>query len=81
MAPPAPSGPGLRIRGAHRVALGVHFAVMVAGLIGAAIANRLLSPERIWVHWVAFGWGAVFAVHLAVFARATLATLDRDGDA
>ncbi len=72
--------PGRPIREAHRVWLGAHFVVMLAGLLAAGALNRFLTPSLLWVQWVAIGWGAAFAVHLFVFARRTLATLQRTDD-
>jgi hypothetical protein len=76
MSPPA-RGPGraVRVRDAHRTWLTAHFLVLLAGLAAAALANRFVWPDRLFVHWVALGWGAIFAVHLGIFAKATLATM------
>ena len=73
-APPRET-PEFRKRGDHRLWLAAHFVALVFGLGGAAILNRVLSPEKFWVQWVAIAWGTVFVVHLVIFARATLATL------
>lgn len=59
----------------HRKWLTAHFILCVAGISGAFIANRTLTPTHFWAHWIALGWGAVFALHLIVFSRATLATM------
>src|SRR5207248_2954893 len=45
------------------------------GLLACAIANRMLTPDRFWVQWIALAWGGLFAVHLWVFSRSTLATM------
>jgi hypothetical protein len=68
---------GFATRERHRVALTAHAFLMIAGLLACAIANRMLSPDRFWVQWVALAWGAAFAVHLWVFSRSTLATMGR----
>jgi len=70
-------GRGFLVRENHRVLLTIHALVMVSGLLACALLNRRLSPERLWVQWVAIAWGAVFAVHLWIFARGTLATMGR----
>ena len=61
----------------HRVLLTVHALVMISGLLGCALVNRRLSPDRLWVQYVALAWGAMFLLHLAVFSRETLATMGR----
>lgn len=66
---------GFLAREQHRVLLTLHAFAMIAGLLACAIVNRMKTPDRLWVGWVALGWGALFAVHLAFFARATLATM------
>jgi hypothetical protein len=68
---------GFATRERHRVALTAHAFAMIAGLLGCAVANRMLTPDRFWVQWVALAWGALFAVHLAIFSRRTLATMGR----
>jgi hypothetical protein len=65
----------VEVRDNHRTWLTTHFLLFLIGLGAAAIANRFLAPERLFVQWVALGWGLLFGVHLAVFARATLATM------
>jgi hypothetical protein len=70
-------GRGFLLRENHRVLLTIHALVMVSGLLVCALLNRRLSPERLWVQWVALAWGALFAAHLWVFARATLSTMGR----
>jgi len=57
------------------VLLTVHALVMISGLLACALANRLYSPERFWVQWVALGWGTLFLIHLMIFTRGTLATM------
>ena len=66
---------GFLARETHRVLLTVHALAMISGLLGCALLNRALSPDRFWVQWVALGWGALFLVHLGVFSRGTLATM------
>jgi hypothetical protein len=61
----------------HRVLLTAHALAMIAGLLACAFANRLYSPDRFWVQWVALGWGALFLAHLALFSRDTLATMGK----
>ncbi len=48
---------------------------MITGLLACALLNRLYTPERFWVQWVALAWGALFLLHLALFSRGTLATM------
>ena len=79
---PAMSRPSMRpngrlVRDAHRRSLTLHFLTMVVGLGALAVANRTLSPETLWVHWAALGWGVVFLGHLAFFERGTMATMGR----
>jgi len=69
------AGRAVRIRDNHRKWLTAHFFLLAAGLTAAFLVNRFVTPDVFWAHWVALGWGAVFAVHLGVFARATLATM------
>ena len=73
------SGPsrGFLAREQQRVLLTIHALVMIAGLLACAVVNRMRSPERLWVQWVALAWGAVFLVHLWAFSRSTLATMQR----
>ncbi len=65
----------VRIRDQHRTWLTVHFLMLAGGLVAAFAANRFLTPETLWAQWVALAWGLAFAAHVAVFARATLATM------
>ena len=55
--------------------LTIHALVMISGLLGCALLNRRLSPDRLWVQWVALGWFTLFLVHLWIFSRGTLATM------
>ena len=64
-----------RIRDRHRTWLTAHFFLLAAGLAAAFAINRFVTPSVFWAQWLALGWGIVFAAHLAVFARATLATM------
>lgn len=66
---------GFVAREQHRVLLTVHALVMIAGLLACAFVNRVYSPERFWVQWVALPWAALFLVHLAIFSRETIATM------
>ena len=59
----------------HRVLLTIHTLVMISGLLVCALVNRRLSPDRLWVQWVALGWFALFLLHLWIFSRGTLATM------
>ena len=55
--------------------LTIHAPVMISGLLACALLNRRLSPDRLWVQWVALGWFALFFAHLWIFSRGTLATM------
>jgi hypothetical protein len=66
---------GFLAREQHRVLLTIHALVMISALLGCAFLNRRLSPDRLWVQWIALGWLALFLVHLWIFARGTLATM------
>ena len=66
---------GFVAREQHRVLLTVHALVMITGLLACALVNRVYSPERFWVQWVALGWAAIFLVHLGIFSRETIATM------
>lgn len=66
---------GFLAREQHRVALTLHALAMIAGLLICAVVNRMTTPDRFWVQYVAIGWGALFLVHLAFFSRGTLATM------
>jgi hypothetical protein len=68
---------GFLAREQHRVLLTVHALVMITALLGCALLNRIYSPERFWVQWVALVWAALFAVHLFVFSRETIATMGK----
>ncbi|HWE22648.1 MAG TPA: hypothetical protein VG496_01795 [Myxococcales bacterium] len=59
----------------HRVLLTIHALVMISGLLVCALVNRRVTPERLWVQWVALVWFAVFLLHLLIFSRGTLATM------
>ncbi len=66
---------GFETREDHRAALLLHALAMMVGIVAAAAANRFLSPDRLWFHWVALGWAGAFGLHLWRFARGTLATM------
>jgi hypothetical protein len=66
---------GFLAREHHRVALTLHAVAMIVGLLACAVVNRMATPDRFWVHYVAIAWGALFLVHLAIFSRGTLATM------
>ena len=72
---------GFLAREHHRVLLTVHALLMITVLLACALANRLYSPDRFWVQWVALAWAAVFLVHLAIFSRETIATMGGAGSA
>jgi hypothetical protein len=59
----------------HRRLLTAHFAVMLVVLVGLFAVNRFVTPDRFWAHWVALAWLPLLALHLAIFARSTLATM------
>jgi hypothetical protein len=63
------------VRDSHRQFLTAHFFAAVVGLGAAFLANRFWSPETLWAPYVALVWGAAFALHVIVFARATLASM------
>jgi hypothetical protein len=67
-------------REAHRTALNAHFVILLVGLGIAFAVNRFVTPETFWAHWVGLVWGAAFAIHLAIFARGTIATMGRPRD-
>jgi hypothetical protein len=71
------AGKGFLVREQQRVLLTIHALVMIFGLLVCAFLNRRFSPERLWVQWVALGWGAVFVLHLWAFSRATLLTMGK----
>jgi hypothetical protein len=71
------AGKGFLARERQRVLLTVHALLMISGLLACALLNRRLSPDRFWVQWVALAWGALFAGHLWVFSRSTLATMGK----
>ena len=66
---------GFLAREQHRVLLTIHALVMVSGLLVCALLNRRLTPDRLWVQWVALAWGTLFLLHLWIFSRGTLATM------
>jgi hypothetical protein len=66
---------GFLAREQQRVLLTVHALVMITGLLACAFLNRVYSPQRLWVQWVALGWALVFFAHLAAFSKSTLATM------
>lgn|GEM_PF-1354741 len=66
---------GFLAREQHRVLLTIHALVLISGLAACAFLNRRFSPDRMWVQWVALAWGGLFAAHLWIFSRGTLATM------
>lgn len=77
MSPRTRPAKGFATRERHRVALTAHAFLMIAGLLACAVANRMLTPDRFWVQWIALPWAVLFGVHLWVFSRSTLATMGR----
>ena len=73
----ARAGPsrGFETREGHRAGLLLHALAMMAGVVVAAAVNRMLSPGRLWVQWVALAWAVAFGVHLWRFSRGTLSTM------
>lgn len=75
----------MQTRDAHRRWLEIHVAVYLLSLIGLFFANRQLSPDVFWWHWVALAWGIGVVAHGFHFSRGTLATMgprgERDPDA
>jgi hypothetical protein len=74
MARSAPSR-AFRERDFHRRWLTAHFVGWLSILCAAFLVNRNYTPERFWLHWVALVAGGALAVHGAIFARSTLATM------
>ena len=62
-------------RDSHRRALTLHFVLWMMVLVGAFAVNRYYTPEHFWLQWVALAAGVALAVHGAIFARSTLATM------
>lgn len=55
---------------AARMGFYVHGGIYALVVIVLAVVNMLTSPDELWVHWVALGWGAGVALHAAlVFGR------------
>lgn len=59
----------------HRRTLTLHFALWLVVLVGAFALNRAYTPDHFWVQWVALAALVALAIHGAVFARSTLATM------
>lgn len=72
---------GFEIREKHRTGLVLHACVMVTALLACAMANRMLTPDRLWVQWVGLAWAAGFAFHLYLFQRDTIASMTGRGSA
>lgn len=62
----------------HRRALTLHFVAWLIILVAAFVVNRSFTPDHFWLGWVALAAGVALAVHGAVFARSTLATMGGD---
>ena len=69
-----------------KLAFGIHFAVYVLAIAGMAVLNYIQTPEKLWIVWVAFGWGAGVMLHglLIYFSQTrerainrTMARMDR----
>ncbi len=58
-----------REQAATRVELGfwIHLAAYVAVVAGLAVLNLNRNPDKLWVLWVAGGWGIGIAAHAAAF--------------
>ncbi|MFL5392351.1 MAG: 2TM domain-containing protein [Myxococcales bacterium] len=77
MSPRTRPAKGFATRERHRVALTAHAFLMIAVLLACALANRMLTPDRFWVQWVALAWAVGFGVHVWIFSRGTMATMGR----
>ena len=66
---------GFLAREHQRTLLTLHAFAMIAGLLACAVVNRMLTPDRFWVQWVALAWAGLFTAHLALFSKSTLATM------
>lgn len=64
-----------RKRDFHRRALTLHFVAWLAVLTLGFVVNRRYTPETFWLHWVALAAAIPLAIHGAIFARETLATM------
>ncbi len=65
----------------HRRWLTLHFSAWMGLLILCFMLNRRYTPEIFWLQWVGLAALLALAVHGAIFARSTLATMGggRDG--
>ena len=66
---------GFLTRDVQRQLLTLHFTAFVAGVAVAAWLNRSLTPDRLWVQWVALGWVPFLGLHLLSFSRVTIASM------
>ncbi len=66
---------GFLTRDRQRQLLTLHFALFLGGVALAALLNRSRTPDRLWFQWVALPWLGLLLVHLASFARRTLASM------
>ncbi len=48
----------------------IHLAAYVLVVAGLAVLNLTRNPDKLWVLWVAGGWGAGLAAHAAAFFTA-----------
>jgi hypothetical protein len=55
--------------------LTLHVTVMLVVVLGLFGVNRFVTPHQLWAHWVAIAWLPLLAIHAAIFARQTLATM------
>lgn len=69
---------GRVVRDEHRQALVLHFFGMIAGLVALGVANRMLTPEHLWIQWALLAWAIVFVAHLLRFEKGTMATMGKD---
>ena len=66
---------GFLTRDVQRQLLTLHFTAFVAGVAVAAWLNRSLTPDRLWVQWVALGWVPFLGLHLLSFSRVPIASI------
>lgn len=45
----------------------IHLAAYVGVVAGLTVLNLIRRPDKLWVVWVAGGWGIGMAAHAAVF--------------
>ncbi|MCE8007732.1 helix-turn-helix domain-containing protein [Aestuariivita sp.] len=52
----------------HLKGLLIHLALFCVTVPGLALANWILSPQSLWVHYTAVGWLAGLCLHAFIFA-------------